>query len=149
MYIRAKQHRASFPSQTYKPTQPFTLICSDVLWTSQVTTTSGKRWFVTFIDDHIRLNSLLTDKFEVSSIFQQFYTTIETPFNAKIAILLSDNGHVFLNNTFRYFLFFEGIVHQSSCAYNPQQDDVVERKKCHLLEVALSLMLSTSLPYYL
>ncbi|KAL0540463.1 hypothetical protein IC582_020469 [Cucumis melo] len=28
--IRAKQHRVSFPSQPYKPTQPFTLIHSDV-----------------------------------------------------------------------------------------------------------------------
>ncbi|KAL0557130.1 hypothetical protein IC582_005648 [Cucumis melo] len=38
--IRAKQHRVSFPSQPYKPTQPFTLIHSDVWGPSKVTTSS-------------------------------------------------------------------------------------------------------------
>ena len=80
MCIRAKQHRVSFPSQPYKPTQPSTLIHSDVWGPSKVTTSSGKRWFVTFIDDHTRLTwvYLITDKSEVSSIFQNFYHTIET-----------------------------------------------------------------------
>ncbi|KAA0039161.1 hypothetical protein E6C27_scaffold121G00630 [Cucumis melo var. makuwa] len=40
------------------------------------------------------------------------------------------------------------IVHQNSWAYTPQQNGVAERKNCHLLEVAHSLMLSTSLPSY-
>ncbi|KAA0025138.1 Retrovirus-related Pol polyprotein from transposon TNT 1-94 [Cucumis melo var. makuwa] len=106
-HFRAK-HRVSFPSQPYKPTQPFTLIHSDVWGPSKVTTSSGKRWFVTFTDDHTRLTwvYLITDK-------------------------------------------SEGIVHQNSCAYTPQQNGVAERKNCHLLEVACSLMLSTSLPSYL
>ncbi|KAA0038338.1 Beta-galactosidase [Cucumis melo var. makuwa] len=43
----------------------------------------------------------------------------------------------------------KGIVHQNSCAYTPQQNGVAERKNRHLLEVARSLMLSTSLPSYL
>ncbi|KAA0064018.1 putative mitochondrial protein [Cucumis melo var. makuwa] len=41
--IRAKQHRVSLTSQPYKPTQPFTLIHSDVWGPSKVTTSSGKR----------------------------------------------------------------------------------------------------------
>ncbi|KAA0063166.1 Beta-galactosidase [Cucumis melo var. makuwa] len=43
----------------------------------------------------------------------------------------------------------KGIVHQTSCAYIPQQNGVAERKNRHLVEVARSLMLSTSLPSYL
>ncbi|TYK01384.1 Cysteine-rich RLK (RECEPTOR-like protein kinase) 8 [Cucumis melo var. makuwa] len=43
----------------------------------------------------------------------------------------------------------KGIVHKNSCAYTPQQNGVAERKNRHLLEVARSLMLSTSLPSYL
>ncbi|TYK07542.1 Cysteine-rich RLK (receptor-like protein kinase) 8 [Cucumis melo var. makuwa] len=43
----------------------------------------------------------------------------------------------------------KGIVHQNSCAYTPQQNGVAERKNRHILEVARSLMLSTSLPSYL
>ena len=43
----------------------------------------------------------------------------------------------------------KGIVHQSSYAYPPQQNEVAERKNHNLFEVAHSLMLSTSLPSYL
>ncbi|KAL0556045.1 hypothetical protein IC582_004550 [Cucumis melo] len=149
--IRAKQHRVSFPSQPYKPTQPFILVHSDVWGPSKVTTSSGKRWFVTFIDDHTRLTwvYLITDKSEVLSIFQNFYHTIKTQFHTKIAILRSDNGREFQNHNLSEFLASKGIVHQTSYAYTPQQNGVAERKNRHLVEVARSLMLSTSLPSYL
>ncbi|KAA0042053.1 Retrovirus-related Pol polyprotein from transposon TNT 1-94 [Cucumis melo var. makuwa] len=116
-----------------------------------VTTSSGKRWFVTFIDDHTRLTwvYLITDKSEVPSIFQNFYHTIKTQFHTKIAILRSDNGREFQNHNLSEFLASKGIVHQTSCAYTPQQNGVAERKNRHLVEVARSLMLSTSLPSYL
>ncbi|KAA0054937.1 Beta-galactosidase [Cucumis melo var. makuwa] len=151
MCIRAKQHRVSFPSQPYKPTQPFTLIHSDVWGPSKVTTSSRKMWFVTFIDDHTRLTwvYLITDKSEVSAIFQNFYHTIETQFHKKITILRSDNGREFQNHNLSEFLAAKGIVHQNSCTYTPQQNGVAEEKNRHLLEVARSLMLSTSLPSYL
>ncbi|KAA0039229.1 putative polyprotein [Cucumis melo var. makuwa] len=48
-----------------------------------------------------------------------------------------------------FILWHFWIVHQNSCAYTPQQNGVAERKDHHLLEVAHSLMLSTSLPSYL
>ncbi|KAA0059998.1 putative polyprotein [Cucumis melo var. makuwa] len=118
---------------------------------SRVTTSSGKRWFVTFIDDHTRLTwvYLITDKSEVPSIFQNFYHTIKTQFHTKIAILRSDNGREFQNHNLSEFLASKGIVHQTSCAYTPQQNGVAKRKNRHLVEVARSLMLSTSLPSYL
>ncbi|KAA0048527.1 transportin-3 isoform X1 [Cucumis melo var. makuwa] len=88
-------------------------------------------------------------KSEVPSIFQNFYHTIKTQFHTKIAILRSDNGREFQNHNLSKFLASKGIVHQTSCAYTPQQNGVVERKNRHLVEVARSLMLSTSLPSYL
>ena len=98
--IQAKHHRVSFPLQPYKPTRPFTLVHSDVWGPSKVTTSSGKRWFVTFIDDHTRLTwvFLISNEYEVTSIFCDFYHTIETQFNTKIAILRSDNGREFQNH---------------------------------------------------
>ncbi|KAA0049856.1 Beta-galactosidase [Cucumis melo var. makuwa] len=88
-------------------------------------------------------------KSEVPSIFQNFYHTIKTQFHTKIAILRSDNGREFQNHNLSEFLASKGIVHQTSCAYTPQQNGVAERKNRHLVEVARSLMLSTSLPSYL
>ena len=150
-----KQHQVSFPSQPYKPTHPFTLVRSDVWGPSKITTSSEKWWFifVTFIDDHTHLTRvfLVSDKSEVNPFFRDFYNTVETQFNTKIAILQSGYAREFQNHILDEFLSSKGIVHQSFCAYTPppQQNRVTERKNRHLLEVARALMLSTSLPSYL
>ncbi|TYK07795.1 Beta-galactosidase [Cucumis melo var. makuwa] len=98
-------------------------LTGDVWGPSKITTSSGKRWFVTFIDDHTRLIwvFLVSDKSEVTSVFQDFYNIVETQFNIKIAILRSDNGREFPNHTPNEFLSSKGIVHQSSCAYTPNK----------------------------
>ena len=100
---------------------------------------------------HTRLTwvYLIVDKCEVSSIFQNFYHSIEKQFHTKITILWSDDSREFRNHNLSEFLASKGIVHQNSCAYTPQQKEVVERKNRHVLEVPPFLMLSTSLPSYL
>ena len=130
---RAKQHRVSFSSQPCKPTHSFTLVHSDVWGPSKITTSSRKRWFVTFIDVRTRLTwvFLVSKKSEVTSAFRDFYHTVETQLKVKIAILQSDKTHC---------------PPRFLCL---QQNGAAERKSCHLLEVARSLMLSTSLPFYL
>lgn len=47
------------------------------------------------------------------------------------------------------FFAAKGIIHQSSCIDTPQQNDIVERKNKHLLEVARSLIFATKVPKYL
>ena len=83
---------------------------------------------MTFIDDHTRLTLvfLITDKSKTSSVFKNFYQTIETQFNTKIATLRSDNGQEFQNLNLSKFLTSNGIVHQSSDTYTPQQNGVAE-----------------------
>ncbi|CAN1165217.1 Retrovirus-related Pol polyprotein from transposon TNT 1-94, partial [Linum perenne] len=70
----AKDHRTVFPLRGYSPSKPFYLIHSDVWGPSKIPTMSGKKWFVTFIDDHTRMSWLyfFTNKSKVDSIFQQF-----------------------------------------------------------------------------
>lgn len=59
-----------------------------------MSTMAGKRWFVTFINDHTRLCwvYLMHDKSEVENIFKDFYKMIETQVQTRICILRSDNG---------------------------------------------------------
>lgn len=61
-------------------------------------------------------------------------------------MLRSDGGGEFFNNNLGSFLQENGISHQKSCAYTPQQNGVVERKQRHIVEMALTLVsiLSTS-----
>ena len=90
---------------------------------SKVITSYEKRWFVTFIDDHTRLTSVVSifDKSEVTSTFWEFYHTIETQFSTTIAIPRSDNDSEFQNHSLNEFLSSQGIVHQNSCAYMPNK----------------------------
>ena len=50
-----KHHHAHFPSRPYTPSKPFSLIHSDLLGPSKIPTMTGKKWFVTFMDDHTRV----------------------------------------------------------------------------------------------
>ena len=53
--LLAKSQRKSYIQKPYQASKPFYLFHSDVWGPSKVTTVSGKKWFVTFIDDHTRL----------------------------------------------------------------------------------------------
>ena len=47
---------------------------------------------------------------------------------------------------FQNYLATNGLLHQVSCPYTPQQNGRVERKNRHVLEVGLSLLIQASMP---
>lgn len=126
----SKHTRHSFTPQAYKPSQPFSLIHSDIWGPSNVTNITGSRWFLLFVDDHTRLSwiFLMKDKSETSHIFKNFHTIIQTQFSTKIQILRSDRARDFFNSVLGNFLTSQGIIHQSSCVDTLQQNGVSERK---------------------
>ena len=149
--LLAKSHRKPYVKSFYQSSKPFYLFHSDVWGPSKITTNSGKKWFVTFIDDHTRLCwvYLMKEKSEVAEIFTDFYSMIETQFQTKISILRSDNGTEYFNKILGSFLSRKGILHQSSCPDNPEQNGLAERKNKHLLEVARAMMFYMNMPKYL
>lgn len=72
-----------------------------------MSTLTGKRWFVTFIDDNIRLCWIYSKKTksEVENLFKGFYTykQVENQFLTKISILQNDNGIKYFNHYLRDF----------------------------------------------
>jgi len=71
----AKHHRSSYSPKDYKQSSPLTLIHSDVWGPCRDPTPNGKRWFITFTDDHTRITwvYLMKTKSEVESIFKTFF----------------------------------------------------------------------------
>ncbi|BBH05042.1 HXXXD-type acyl-transferase family protein [Prunus dulcis] len=135
--ILAKSHRISYPLRLNKSSLPFMIVHSDVWGPSRVPTISGFKWFMTFIDDCTRMTWVfpLKQKSEVTAKFKLFYQYVATQFDKKITTLRSDNGGEYVNHDLHTFLSQHGIVHQTTCAYTPQQNGVAERKNRHLLEV--------------
>ena len=115
---------------------------------SQFTSSLGFRYFVTFIDDYSRCTwlFLMKTRVELFSIFQKFHAEIRTQFNTSIRILRSDNAKEYFSTPFSSFMSSHGILHQSSCAYTPQQNGVAERKNRHLVETAHTLFLHHKVP---
>ena len=109
------------------------LVHSDV----KVTTLSGLRWFVTFIDDRTSMIGLclMNSKSEVNSLFQKFYKMIETQNNAKVQVLRSDNDGEYQNTKLQHYLDAQGIIYHTTCSNTPQQNRVAKCKNQHLLEV--------------
>ena len=83
---------------------------------------------------------------ELFSIFQKFNAEICTQFNTYIRILRSDNAKEYFSTSLSSFMSSHGILHQSSCAYTPQQNGVAERKNRHLVETTRTLLLHHKVP---
>ena len=148
--IFAKSHRVTYLLSMSKSDVPFALIHSDVWGPSPISTMSGIRWFVIFVDDYTRMTwlYLLKHKDEVLNVFQSFRAMVQTQFSAKIQIqiLRSDNGGEYVNQRLHDYFQHHGLIHETSCTQTPQQNGVAERKNRHILETARALLIGAHVP---
>ncbi|RVW94843.1 Retrovirus-related Pol polyprotein from transposon TNT 1-94 [Vitis vinifera] len=145
-----KHTRVSFPKRlNNRAKSPFELVHTDVWGPCRTASTLGFQYFVTFIDDYSRCTwlFLMKNRAELFSIFQKFYTEIQTQFNISIRVLRSDNAREYFSAQFTSFMSHHGILHQSSCAHTPQQNGVAKRKNRHLVETARTLLLHSHVPF--
>ena len=117
----ANMHRSPDFSRPYVPSKPFSLVHSDIWGPSRISTISGKRWFVTFIDDHTRMGwvSLMEQKSEVENIFKTFHNMVYNQFETTAKVLRSDNGREYFTKHLSDFFSQKGIFQQSSCVGTP------------------------------
>jgi len=73
---------------------------------------------------------------------ENFVTFVQTQFETTIKTIRSDNGTKFFMTN---FFVNKGIVYQTSCVNTPQQNSIVERKHCYILNVARALMIQSHL----
>ena len=143
----AKSHHTSLPPSLNKSSIRFMIIHSDVWGPSKAATLGDAHWFVTFIDDCTCITwvCLMKSKSEVTSLFQQFYKMVQVQYKSQIQTLRSDNGGEYVNSELHAFLDHHSIVHQTTCPYTPQKNDVAERKNRQLLEVVRASLLEVNL----
>jgi hypothetical protein len=105
-------------------------------------------YYVSFIDDYSRKTWIyfLKSKDEVFSKFKEFKALIENLFERKIKILRSDNGGEYTSKEFVNFCKDVGIKRELTTPYNPQQNDVAERKNRTIMEVVKNMIYDQDLP---
>ena len=97
-----------------------------------------KHSFVTLLDDYSRYTwvCLIQSKSEMFHVLKFFLSLIQNQFGVSIKMFRFDNGREFVNSQCDDLFKSKGIIHQTSCAYTPQQNGTVERKQKHFFEVA-------------
>jgi transposase InsO family protein len=73
-------------------------------------------------------------------VLNKFLRKTQNEFDAKVKNIRSDNGIEFKNTQVDNFLDEEGIKHEFSTTYTPQQNRVIERKNRILIEMARTML---------
>ena len=147
--VMGKQHRCPYPKGTsYRATEPFELIHSDVCGPMSESSIGGSRYYVTFIDDFTKYTVVyfLKNKSQVLEKFKDFHSYAKNVSGKGIKVIRTDNGGEYCSKEFDSFLKDNGIVHQLTVPYNPAQNGVAERMNRTVMESARAMMSHSNLP---
>jgi transposase InsO family protein len=94
------------------------------------------------VDDYSRFTWVffLQEKSQTQETLKGFLRWAQNEFGLRIKKIRSDNGTEFKNSQIEGFLEEEGIKHEFSSPYTPQQNGVVERKNRTLLDMARTML---------
>jgi hypothetical protein len=94
------------------------------------------------VDDYSRFTWVffLQEKSQTQETLKRFFKRAQNEFGLRIKKFRSDNGTKFKNSQIEGFLAEEGIKHELSSPYTPQQNGVVERKNRTLLDMARTML---------
>jgi transposase InsO family protein len=102
----------------------------------------GSKYYLVFVDDYSRFTWVffLQEKSQTQETLKGFLRRAQNEFGLRIEKIRSDNGTEFKNSQIEGFLKEEGIKHEFSSPYTPQQNGVVERKNRTLVDMARTML---------
>ncbi|CAG9133521.1 unnamed protein product [Plutella xylostella] len=146
--LQGKFAKKPFPKSQSKSSKVLELIHSDLCGPMSTHSWGGALYLLTFTDDFSRktFGYLLKAKSEVFVKFLEFKHLVENQTGERIKVLRSDNGREYVNTDMLTYLKDNGIVHQTTVPYNPQQNGVSERANRTIIEKARSMLKDSNLP---
>ncbi|KAJ9565484.1 hypothetical protein OSB04_001450 [Centaurea solstitialis] len=148
--IKSKFTKKPFPS-VKRNTSILELIHSDICELNGILTRGGKRYFITFCDDFSRFLYvyLLHSKDQAFEAFKIYKAEVENQKEKRIKILRSDRGGEYFNHEFDTFCEENGIKHERTPPFTPQQNGLAERKNRTLVEMVNCIRVIPTSPYEL
>lgn len=146
--IKGKKTRSPFPQSTSRSNEILELVHTDLCGPMKVESLGGSKYFATFIDDKSRWCEIyfLRRKNELFDKFLEFKAKVEKQTGKFIKTVRSDNGGEYRSNELEDYLKKEGIRHQFTVDYTPQQNGIAERKNRTLVEMATCMLIQSGLP---
>lgn len=142
-----KQSRLPFKHVGTRADDVLKVIHTDICGPMEVSSIGGAKYFLLFIDDYSRMIFVyfLRNKSDALACFKEFKAKVENQTNKKIKTIRSDNGLEFCNKEFDMFLQKEGIIHQKTNSYTPEQNGMSERCNRTIVEKARCLLFDAKL----
>ncbi|KAK1698125.1 hypothetical protein QYE76_014822 [Lolium multiflorum] len=114
--------------------------------------TGGRGVLDQFIEDINKKSSITfgdnsKGKDETHREFITFAKKAQRTYESEIKAIRTDNGTEFKNYTMQEFVDDEGIKHEFSAPYTPQQNGVVERKNRTIIEMARTMLSEFNSPH--
>ena len=130
------------PKSIVTTLKPLELLHMDIFGPVAYISIGGNKYGFVIVDDYSRFTWVffLHDKSEVQETFKKFARRAQNEFDVKIKRVRSDNGSEFKNTNIEEYLDEEGIGHEFSVPYTPQQNGIVERKNRTLIEAARTML---------
>lgn len=146
--ILAKSHLKPFPSTLPHSSRVLFRVHSDVVGPLQSLTCSGKKYFVTFIDEASRFNRifLISKKSEVFDCFRTYLASAERYTRQKLCVLKSDRGGEYRSARFMAFASAHGIILEQGPAKTPQHNGIAERFNRTVMERVRAQMIHSNMP---
>ena len=125
---KAKAQKLPFKLNQKRVENPLELIHSDVCYVGTKSNGDAK-YFVLFIDDATSFIWAypIQNKGQVFEIFSQWHMQMKQQYpHYDFKRLRSDNGTEYINEKFREYFNLNGLIHENSCPYTPEQNGCTE-----------------------
>jgi transposase InsO family protein len=138
-----KQVGVHHPHKNIMTTErPLELLHMDLFGPIAYISIGGSKYCLVIVDDYSRLTWVffLQEKTQIQETLNKFLRRAQNEFGLRIKKIRSDNGTEFKSSQIEGFLEEEGIKHEFSSPYTPQQNSVVERNNRTLLDMARTML---------
>ena len=138
-----RKERAEPPAQSFGDE-----VHTDVWGPSPTHSLGGRRYYVTFTDDHTRFTRLeiLRTKDEAFKSYKSFTAWAQTQHGARVKRLRSDRGGEFTSNAFNDYLQKQGTERRLTTADTPQHNGIAEALNRRLMERTRAILHQAGLP---
>ncbi|GKA10206.1 retrovirus-related pol polyprotein from transposon TNT 1-94 [Tanacetum coccineum] len=147
----SKAKRSSFKTKVVPSSKGrLNLLHMDLCGPMRVASINGKKYILVIVDDYSRYTwtLFLRSKDETPEVLKDFLTMIQRNLQAPVISVRTDRGIEFLNKTLNTFFKEEGIENQTSTPRTPEQNGVVKRQNCTLVEAARTMLSTSKLPLF-
>jgi transposase InsO family protein len=122
--------------------RPLEMLHMDLFGLIAYISNGGNKYGLVIVDDYSRFTWVffLQDKSEPQEVLKKFLRRTQNEFDVKVNKIRSDNGTEFKNTQVEGFLDEEGIMHEFSAPYTPQQNGEAKKKNHTLIEMARTIL---------